>query len=225
MSPKWRGLLLGLVLVPFWTNFLVRTIGWQLILSPERLRLEHPAGHRNHQLSRSRSSTRRPGVQIGVVYNYLPLMILPLFVAFDRIDPALREASKDLGANRVKTFMQVTMPLAMPGVIAGMLLVFIPLMGDYITAALLGGAKGSMAGHPGRRAVPATFNWSLGSAMAVIMILFILGALVVFSILGLSADAAALRRNDVEITLPEGTGGMSTATTPKGEARLDARSH
>ena len=65
-------------------------------------------------------------MQIGVVYNYLPLMILPLYVAFERIDPALREASKDLGANRSKTFLQVTMPLAVPGVIAGMLLVFIP---------------------------------------------------------------------------------------------------
>ena len=74
-------------------------------------------------------------------------MILPLFVAFDRLDPAMREASKDLGANRFKTFMQVSLPLAMPGIVAGLLLVFIPLMGDYITAEVLGGAKGNMLGQ------------------------------------------------------------------------------
>ncbi len=85
-------------------------------------------------------------MQLGVVYNYLPLMIFPLFVALDRLDPALREASKDLGANRWKTFRQVTLPLAMPGIVAGLLLVFIPLTGDYITAAVLGGAKGNMVG-------------------------------------------------------------------------------
>lgn len=135
---KWRGVLLGLVLVPFWTNFLVRTIGWQLILSPAGFFssfLQH-VGLIGGPLS---VLYTRTGVQIGVVYNYLPLMLLPLFVAFDRIDPALREASKDMGAGRWRTFWQVTMPLAMPGVVAGMLLVFIPLMGDYITAALLGG--------------------------------------------------------------------------------------
>ena len=101
------------------------------------------------------------GVQIGVVYNYLPLMILPLFVAFDRIDPALREASKDLGASKLKTFAQVTMPLAMPGAIAGMLLVFIPLMGDYITPSdARWQRKGSMAGYSSPSEFLDTFNWS-----------------------------------------------------------------
>ncbi len=85
-------------------------------------------------------------MQLGVVYNYLALMIFPLFVALDRLDPAMREASKDLGASRWKTFRQVTLPLAAPGIVAGLFLVFIPLSGDYITATVLGGAKGNMAG-------------------------------------------------------------------------------
>jgi spermidine/putrescine transport system permease protein len=140
-------------------------------------------------------------VQIGVVYNYLPLMILPLYVAFERIDPALTEASKDLGANRLKTFVQVTMPLAVPGAIAGMLLVFIPLMGDYITASLLGGAKGSMAGVLVAEQFLNTFNWSRGSAMAVIMIGFILAALVVFSVAGLLLRALIRARR--RVTLPQ----------------------
>ncbi len=162
MSPKWRGLLLGLVLVPFWTNFLVRTIGWQIILSPNGVRVEHPAGHRNHRLSRSALLYTQTGVQIGVVYNYLPLMILPLYVAFERIDPALPRRAKTLVPTVVKTFMQVTMPLAMPGAVAGMLLVFIPLMGDYITPALLGGAKGTMAGSwwPNSSWRPSTGRWA-----------------------------------------------------------------
>jgi spermidine/putrescine transport system permease protein len=203
VNPKWRGLLLGLVLVPFWTNFLVRTIGWQLILSPNGVVSStlQDIGITNSDLALLYTQT---GVQIGVVYNYLPLMILPLYVAFERIDPALTEASKDLGANRVKTFVQVTMPLAMPGAVAGMLLVFIPLMGDYITPALLGGAKGSMAGILVAEQFLATFNWSLGAAMAVIMIGFILGALVVFSILGLLLRSALRARR--RIKLPEVSG-------------------
>jgi spermidine/putrescine transport system permease protein len=200
VSPKWRGLLLGLVLVPFWTNFLVRTIGWQLILAPNGFASQklQDLGITSGDLALLYTQT---GVQIGVVYNYLPLMILPLYVAFERIDPALTEASKDLGANRLKTFVQVTMPLAVPGAIAGMLLVFIPLMGDYITASLLGGAKGSMAGVLVAEQFLNTFNWSRGAAMAVIMIGFILAALAVFAVIGLLLRAIVRARR--RVSLPE----------------------
>ncbi len=184
VNPRYRGLLLGLVLVPFWTNFLVRTIGWQIILAPNGIVSEtmQDIGLLGAPLD---VLYTQKGVQLGVVYNYLPLMILPLFVAFDRMDPALREASRDLGAGRLKTFMQVSMPLAMPGAVAGMLLVFIPLMGDYITPSLLGGADGSMAGVLVANQFLASFNWSLGSAMAVLMILFIMAALIFFAVIGL----------------------------------------
>lgn len=201
VSPRWRGVLLGLVLVPFWTNFLVRTIGWQLILSPNGVvsGFLQDIGLRDTPLALLYTQT---GVQIGVVYNYLPLMILPLYVAFERIDPALREAAKDLGANKLRTFLQVTLPLAAPGAVAGMLLVFIPLMGDYITPQLLGGAKGSMAGVLVAEQFLNTFNWSRGAAMAVIMIGFILAALAVFGLLGLGIRAVL--RASRRITLPEG---------------------
>jgi spermidine/putrescine transport system permease protein len=200
VNPRWRGVLLGLVLVPFWTNFLVRTIGWQLILAPNGVISEtmQDIGLRSTPIALLNTSA---GVQIGVVYNYLPLMILPLFVAFDRIDPALREAAKDLGANRFKTFMQVTMPLAAPGAIAGCLLVFIPLMGDYITPAILGGAKGSMAGTLVASQFLSTFNWSFGAAVAVLMIVFILGSLLVFTVLGLLLRAVIRRARRID--LPE----------------------
>lgn len=170
VRPERRGLLIALVLVPFWTNFLVRTIGWQIILSPE--------GAVSQFLSPILGGPidllfTREAVLLGVVYNYLPLMILPLFVAFDRVGPALREASKDLGAGKTMTFFRVTLPLSQPGIIAGVLLVFIPLMGDYITATVLGGAKGNMVGQLVAAQFQTAQNWALGSAMAVVLMLVI----------------------------------------------------
>ncbi|MFE5672842.1 ABC transporter permease [Agromyces sp. NPDC056523] len=168
-----RGLLLALVMVPFWTNFLVRTIGWQVILAPEGWlsTLLQGVGVTDGPLE---VLYTRTAVLIGVVYNYLPLMILPLFVAFDRVGGPLREASKDLGAGRVRTFLRVTLPLARPGLIAGVLLVFIPLMGDYITATVLGGARGNMVGQLVASQFQTAQNWALGSAMAVLLILVIM---------------------------------------------------
>ncbi|MGW9628558.1 ABC transporter permease [Microbacterium sp. NPDC055521] len=171
--PARRGLLIALVMVPFWTNFLVRTLGWQVILSPEGWlsSLLQGAGMIDGPIE---VLYTRTGVLIGVVYNYLPLMILPLYVAFDRVGTPLREASKDLGANGMRTFLQVTVPLARPGIIAGVLLVFIPLMGDYITATVLGGAQGNMIGQLVASQFGTAQNWALGSAMAVLLILVIM---------------------------------------------------
>lgn len=171
--PSKRGLLLALVMVPFWTNFLVRTIGWQVILAPEGWlsQLLQGIGVIPGPLDLLYS---RGAVLLGVVYNYLPLMILPLFVAFDRVSGPLREASKDLGANSVTTFLRVTVPLARPGIIAGVLLVYIPLMGDYITATVLGGAKGNMIGQVVASQFQTAQNWALGSAMAVLLIIDIM---------------------------------------------------
>jgi spermidine/putrescine transport system permease protein len=198
VPPKWRGVLLGLTIVPFWTNFLVRTLGWLILLQP------------NGPLSGFLQATglianplqvldTREAVQLGVIYNYLPLMIFPLFVALDRLDPALREASKDLGANRWRTFRQVTLPLAMPGVVAGLLLVFIPLTGDYITASVLGGAKGNMVGALVASQFNTAQNWALGSAMAVILIFMILGSVVIFGAIGLIARGLIRRSRRVEL--------------------------
>lgn len=173
LSPRWRTLALGLVIVPFWTSFLIRTVAWRIVLGPKGLISEwmQNVGLLGEPLS---ILDTRQAVQIGVVYNYLPLMIFPLFVALDRLDPALREASKDLGAGRVKTFVSVTLPLAAPGVTAGLLLVFIPLAGDYITASVLGGAKGNMVGSLVASQFQAAQNQPLGSAMAVVLIAMIM---------------------------------------------------
>jgi len=181
--PSWRGLLLALVLVPFWTNFLVRTIGWQVILAPEgwASQIAQALGLPAFDILYTRTA-----VLLGVVYNYLPLMILPLFVAFDRVGEPLREASRDLGANRLATFWRVTLPLARPGIIVGVLLVYIPLMGDYITATVLGGAKGNMVGQMVAAQFQTAQNWALGSAMAVtLIIIIVLSAAVIGGLLWL----------------------------------------
>jgi spermidine/putrescine transport system permease protein len=193
VSVKWRGLLLAALMIPFFTNFLIRTLAWRIVLAPRGFLSNFLIDHNLRDQPIHLLDTRF-AVQLGVVYNYLPLMIFPLFVAFDRLEPALREASKDLGANRVRTFTQVTLPLAMPGIVAGLVLVFVPLSGDYITAATLGGAKGNMAGALVAAQYLEAQNPALGSAIAVVLILFILLLLGAFAIVGkLTADA--LRRH------------------------------
>jgi len=199
VAPRWRGVLLGLVVVPFFVNFLVRTIGWFILLSPNGpvSSLLQRSGIRSEPLHLLET---RGAVQLGVVYNYLALMILPLFVTLDRLDPAMREASKDLGASRWKTFRQVTLPLAAPGIVAGLLLVFIPLTGDYITALVLGGAKGNMAGVMVASQFTIAQNWALGAAQAVILIAMIMGTVAVFAVIALAIRTIA--RANRKITLP-----------------------
>ena len=152
-------------------------------------------------------------MQLGVVYNYLPLMIFPLFVALDRLDPALREASKDLGASRVKTFLQVTLPLAAPGMIAGLLLVFIPLAGDYITASVLGGAKGNMAGALVAAQFLAAQNWALGSAMAVVLIFTILASIAIAAVIALVIRAVMRKIRAIDVAPPAPVGTQAGALT------------
>ncbi len=196
---KWRGLMLGLVIVPFWTSFLIRTIAWRIVLAPEGF-FSHWLQTMGLRDTPIRFLDTREAVQLGVVYNYLPLMIFPLFVALDRLDSALREASKDLGANRVRTFTQVTLPLAMPGIVAGLLLVFIPLAGDYITASVLGGAKGNMAGALVASQFLSAQNWALGSAMAVLLIFVILGTIAVAGLLALVVRAVLRKTREIDLT-------------------------
>ena len=129
-NPRRRPLYLALIIVPFFTNFLVRTIGWQITLAPTGWL---SSAMQSAGLGELGILYTRAAVQIGVVYNYLPLMIFPLYVAMDRAGLSLREASRDLGANRWTTFFRITLPLAAPGIASGVLLVFIPLMGDYLS--------------------------------------------------------------------------------------------
>ena len=179
VSEKWKTIILALVVIPSFTSFLIRTVAWRIPLAPNGefsrwLTDIGLVGDRGIQLLETQTA-----VQIAIVYNYLGFMILPLFVALDRIDVRMREASKDLGAGRLATFFGVTLPLAKPGIVAGVLLTFIPMCGDYVTATVLGGAKGNMIGSMIASQFSQAQNWPLGSAMAILMIGAVLVALVV----------------------------------------------
>jgi spermidine/putrescine transport system permease protein len=136
-SGRWRNLLLVLVVAPFFVSFLLRTIAWKQILADQgwvadALRTVHVLG------SEGRIINTAPAVVIGITYNFLPFMILPIYASLERVDPRLMEAAGDLYANALTTLRKVTFPLSLPGVVAGTLLTFIPAAGDYVNAALLG---------------------------------------------------------------------------------------
>jgi spermidine/putrescine transport system permease protein len=205
LSPRWRTVVLAAIMIPYWTNFLVRTIGWQITLSPE--------GFLSHSLQDigliggPLDLLYTPfAVQLGVVYNYLPLMILPLYVSLERLDPRLLEASRDLGANAWESFRRVTLPLSLPGIGAGALLVFVPLMGDYITPTVLGGAAGSMVGQMVAGQFQRAQNWALGSAMAIILMLAILAVVVVFRLIFLVVGAIIRRAGAIPFHEHQGAG-------------------
>jgi spermidine/putrescine transport system permease protein len=141
---RWRNLLLLLVILPFFTSYIVRTAAWQNILADEGpvTSLLTSLG-----LFDGRVLQTTPAVIAGITYNFLPFMVLPLYVALERIDRRLLEAATDLYATRLAAFRRVTLPLALPGVIAGSMLVFIPAIGDYVNALLLGSSRQFMVGN------------------------------------------------------------------------------
>jgi spermidine/putrescine transport system permease protein len=145
-SGKYKNLLLVIVVAPFFTSFILRTIAWKQILGEEGFVV--PPLRALGLISDSTTLTSTAGaVILGMAYNFLPFMTLPIYASIDRIDPRTLEASGDLYANGFTTFRKVTLPLSMPGVVAGTLLTFIPAAGDYINAELLGGPNNKMIGN------------------------------------------------------------------------------
>ena len=185
VTARWRGVLLGLVIVPFFVNFLIRTIGWLILLAPSGpvSTLLQNWGLRSEPLHLLQT---RGAVQLGVVYNYLALMIFPLFVTLDRLDPAMREASKDLGASRWKTFRQVTLPLAAPGDRRRIAPGLHPAVRRLHHCVGAWRSEGEHGGSDGRDPIQhRAQNWALGAAQAVILIIMILATVAVFALLGL----------------------------------------
>jgi spermidine/putrescine transport system permease protein len=167
-----KTVLLILVIVPFWTSFLIRTYAWLTILGNTGI----PALLEAAGLGRVVLLNTPFAVLLGIVYNYLPLMVFPLFVSLERLDKRLLEASKDLGAGRWATFRQVTLPLTLPGLLSGAILVFIPIMGEYLIPALLGGGKVFFVGNALFDMYLQSRNWPFGSAAAIGLILVVLVA-------------------------------------------------
>ena len=167
-----KTLLILLVILPFWTSFLIRTYAWLLILDPSFPLFS--AIDVNLLYSRE-------AIYIGVVYNYLPLMVLPLYAALERMDWSLVEAAEDLGDSAFRAFRRVTLPLSLPGIVAGSLLVFIPLSGEYLIPAILGGNKTAYTGTLIAQQFSEAHDWPFGSAIAMVVIAGMTVVLVAFS--------------------------------------------
>ena len=178
-GPK-KTVLLILVILPFWTSSLIRTYAWMTILGNTGV----PAIMEGFGLGKPVLLNSPVALVIGIVYGYLPLMVFPLYVSLERLDKRLMEASKDLGAGRLATFRQVTLPLTLPGILAGVVLVFIPVMGEFLIPALLGGGKIYFVGNALFDAFLQSRNWPLGSAMAVGLVLVVLLAVSLYSWFG-----------------------------------------
>ena len=169
-SPRWRTVLLILVIVPFWTSILIRSYAWIYLLGgPGIPSLLNAIGLGNPRLINTPFA-----VLVGIVYGYLPLMVFPIYVALERLDKRLLEASADLGSPPWRSFVQVTLPLSMPGVATGCMLVFILLMGEFLIPAMLGGGKVFFIGNALVDLFLQSRNWAFGSAVAVALVLVML---------------------------------------------------
>jgi spermidine/putrescine transport system permease protein len=166
--PGRKNLFLALVIIPFWTSFLIRTYSFLIVLDPAfpLSKALDAIGLTKGPLDVLYTGT---AVQIGIVYNYLPLFVLPAYAALERLDWTLLDAASDLGSSAWKALRQITIPLAMPGLVTGALLVFIPMMGEYVIPQILGGGKVDLMGNIVQRAFLEQQNYPLGSAIAMLL--------------------------------------------------------
>jgi spermidine/putrescine transport system permease protein len=185
---RWKTLLIAVVVLPFLVNYLVRTYAWVAILSDEVLAngILEDTGIAENGVQLVNTSWAVIG---GLVYGYLAFMILPLYAALDRMDPALIEAGKDLYGTRWQTFRHVTWPAAFQGVAAGCVLVFLPAVGDFVSAQLLGGPDTYMIGNLIQSQFLEAQNWPFGAALTIVM----MGFLVIWMLLYLRSAARASR--------------------------------
>ena len=176
---EWRATLLMLVILPFWTSFLIRVYAWVGILSGEGFLNQFLlwTGLISTPLTILNTNT---AVYIGIVYTYLPFMILPIYSALDRLDGSLIEAAEDLGCSRLKAFWLVTVPLSKNGIIAGCFLVFIPALGEFVIPSLLGGSGTLMIGKVLFEEFFSNRDWPVASAVAVILLLILIIPIVLF---------------------------------------------
>jgi spermidine/putrescine transport system permease protein len=176
-TPTVRNLMLAGVMIPFWTNFLVRNYSWRLLLSkggPISWTTEHLG------LGETNLLFTKTAVILGLTYSFLPFMILPLYASIERIDWRLVEASRDLYANGFSSFARIVFPLSLPGVIAGSILVFVPSLGAYVTPEILGGGRETMLGSYIVTQFLTARNWPVGASVSFVLMAVMLSATVVY---------------------------------------------
>ncbi len=172
LPPRWRTVALVLVVLPFWSNFLIRTYAWIVLLNSEG-----PVNSLLVNLGVIGAPLdllyNRGAVVVGLLYAYLPLMILPVYASIERVDPQLPEAARNLGAGRLRAFRDVTLPLTLPGAMIGAIFVFVPSMGNFVVPELLGGGKTVMVGNLIRDQFLEARNWPFGAVLALSVVIFL----------------------------------------------------
>lgn len=176
---KWKNILLLLVMVPFWTNLLIRLYAWIILLNNQGVInnflldlgfIEEPL-----QLMYSPG-----GVILGLVYGFLPFMILPIYSSIEQLDKTYLDAAEDLGAGPVRTFLNVTLPLTFPGILAGFIITFVPAISVFVVTDLFTGGKLLMVGNVIRDAFLVEMNWQLGAALSLLLMILVLLSLMIF---------------------------------------------
>jgi spermidine/putrescine transport system permease protein len=187
LPERFKNTALTLVVIPFWTNLLIRTYAWQIMLSPESwiTQAAHAVG------IGVPGEPLYPGtlaVLVGMVCDFLPFMVLPLYASVEKIDWSLAEAASDLGANRAQMFRHALLPQIMPGLIAGVILVLLPATGQFVIPDLLGGAKTAMLGNVIQQQFASSRDWPFGSAISFVALLLVMGGLWVYLRRGAKED-------------------------------------
>jgi putrescine transport system permease protein len=176
---RYRAFLVALVILPFWTSFLIRIYAWVAILKPEGLLTQGLMGLGliSEPLNILNTET---AVYIGIVYAYLPFMVLPLYATLEKMDDTLLEAALDLGSPPWRSFWTITVPLAMPGIMAGSLLCFIPAVGEFVIPDLLGGSETLMIGRQLWSEFFSNRDWPLASAVAILLLIILVVPIVIY---------------------------------------------
>ena len=165
------GFIILIFILPMWMNFLLRTLAWQTLLEK--------TGVINSVLSflgfpSMKIINTSSAIVLGMVYNFLPFMVLPLYNALSKIDENVIHAAKDLGANKIQTFFRIILPLSVPGIISGVTMVFVPALTTFVISTLLGGSKILLIGNIIEQEFTQAGNWHLGSGLSIVLMIFIL---------------------------------------------------
>lgn len=189
MSKNQHSMIVVIFILPMWMNFLLRTLAWQTLLEK--------TGVINNILTflhlPSLNIINTPyAIILGMVYNFLPFMVLPLYNSLAKIDPNVINAARDLGANGFQTFIKITLPLTVPGIISGITMVFVPALTTFVISSLLGGSKILLIGNVIEQQFTQAGNWHLGSGLSIVLMLFIIINMIVTSILDKDGEGAIL---------------------------------
>jgi len=189
VSPKWKGLCMLLIMLPFWINGLIRLNGWANILRDTGI-INHVLEYLGIIQKPLEMLYTEGAVLFGMVYAFFPFMVLPIHTSISKIDQNLLEAAQDLGANRVRTFLRVVLPLTVPGIFAGVIQVFIPSLGAFYISDIMGGGNSTYLGNLIKNQFLSARNWPLGAAFSVVLIIFTLIVMKLYTKVGSMEDMA-----------------------------------